>query len=559
MPRRSDENEDKEDPVAIRDGSDEDEDEANEDLSLKILEKALSRRELDDSKDTSLSDLGGSGVVSTLMVNGRDSKSHKKKTKTSLEDAHEIPIVLKDQDENIPKGEDEKSAEPTSSNMVLKKLLRGARYFDPPDAGWETCYSCGEPGHVTINCPTPTKRKKPCFICGSLEHGAKQCTKGHDCYICKKSGHRAKDCPDKYKSGSKSAVCLRCGDFGHDMILCKYEYSRDDLKDIQCYVCKSFGHLCCVEPGNSPSWAVSCYRCGQLGHIGLACGRYHEESTEKDSASSCFRCGEEGHFSRECPNSSSISTSHGRDSPSLCYRCNGAGHFARECPNSFQVSKRNRETSTPSSNSHKKFKETPEYNSTPYESNGKKTKKKKRSKENSEHDSTPHESNGKKKKKSKENSQHYSTPHESNGKLKSKKKTHKGEQAHSTPQKSKQRGGWITEDPEEDSFQRGKMRRLRSLVTPSGHNHHRVPTTYMGGHKQRSPTFHSGGNFPTTLYGRNSSFESSGRVLSHPPSRWQPNYHSSRHHQHNQRYAPAPSRYGSAHHYDEFQGDYGRW
>ena len=88
MPRRSDENEDKEDPVAIRDGSDEDE--ANEDLSLKILEKALSRRELDDSKDTSLSDLGGSGVVSTLMVNGRDSKSHKKKTKTSLEDAHEI-------------------------------------------------------------------------------------------------------------------------------------------------------------------------------------------------------------------------------------------------------------------------------------------------------------------------------------------------------------------------------------------------------------------------------------------------------------------------------------
>ncbi|KAF3507502.1 hypothetical protein F2Q69_00007159 [Brassica cretica] len=461
MPRRSDENEDKEDPVAIRDGSDEDEDEANEDLSLKILEKALSRRELDDSKDTSLSDLGGSGVVSTLMVNGRDSKSHKKKTKNSLEDAHEIPIVLKDQDENIPKGEDEKSAEPTSSNMVLKKLL-GCSLF----------------------------------------------VQGHDCYICKKSGHRAKYCPDKYKSGSKSAVCLRCGDFGHDMILCKYEYSRDDLKDIQCYVCKSFGHLCCVEPGNSPSWAVSCYRCGQLGHIGLV----------------------------------------------------SSGHFARECPNSFQVSKRNRETSTPSSNSHKKFKETPEYNSTPYESNGKKTKKKKRSKENSEHDSTPHESNGKKKKKkSEENSQHYSTPHESNGKLKSKKKTHKGEQAHSTPQKSKQRGGWITEDPEEDSFQRGKMRRLRSPVTPSGHNHHRVPTTYMGGHKQRSPTFHSGGNFPTTPYGRNSSFESSGRVSSHPPSRWQPNYPSSRHHQHNQRYAPAPSRYGLAHHYDEFQGDYGRW
>ncbi|KAG5393297.1 hypothetical protein IGI04_023260 [Brassica rapa subsp. trilocularis] len=501
MPRRSDENEDKEDPVAIRDGSDEDEDEANEDLSLKILEKALSRRELDDSKDTSLSDLGGSGVVSTLMmVNGRDSKSHKKKTKrSSLEDAHEIPIVLKDQDENIPKGEDEKSAEPTSSNMVLKKLLRGARYFDPPDAGWETCYSCGEPGHVTINCPTPTKRKKPCFICGSLEHGAKQCTKGHDCYICKKGGHRAKDCPDKYKSGSKSAVCLRCGDFGHDMILCKI-YSAMSVKALAiCAVLNLATHrhgLC--RATDVVNWVTL---------------DWHVVDTMRKAQKK-------------------ILPAH-----ALGVGKKGISH----------VSKRNRETSTPSSKSHKKFKETLEYSSTPYESSGKKTKKKKRCKENSEHDSTPHESNGKKKKKSKENSQHCSTPHESNGKLKSKKKTHKGEQAHSSPQKSKQRGGWITEDPEEDSFQRGKMRRLRSPVTPSGHNHH----------KQRS--FHSGGNFPTTPYGRNSSFESSGRVSSHPPSRWQPNYPSSRHHQHNQRYAPVPSRYGSAHHYEEFQGDYGRW
>ncbi|KAL0722487.1 hypothetical protein Bca4012_037086 [Brassica carinata] len=393
----------------------------------------------------------------------------------------------------------EKSAEPTSSNMVLKNFLllsvcwdqRGARYFDHPDAGgWETCYSCGEQGHVTINCPTPTRRKKSCFICGSLEHAAKQCTKGrHDCYICKKGGHRAKDCPDKYQK-SGSAVCLRCGHSGHDMILCKYHYSRDDLKAIQCYVCKRFGHLCCVEPGNSPSWAVSCYRCGHLGHIGLACGG--EESTAKDSASSCSRCGEEGHFSRECPNS----WSHGRDSPSLCYRCNGAGHFARECPNSPQVSKRNRETSTPSHKSHKKIKETLEYSS--------KTMKKKKSKENVEH---------------------YSTPHEPNGKMKNKKK---GEPSHSTPQKPKNRGGWITED---DYFQRGKMR------SPSGHYNHHRSTTYMaGGHNYRSPTFHSCGNFPTTPYGRNSSFESSG-------------------HHHNHRYAPAPSRYR----YDEFQGNYGPW
>jgi hypothetical protein len=88
--------------------------------------------------------------------------------------------------EEIVKGEgeddeversDEPKTEETASNLVLKKLLRGARYFDPPDAGWVSCYSCGEQGHTSFNCPTPTKRRKPCFICGSLEHGAKQCSK----------------------------------------------------------------------------------------------------------------------------------------------------------------------------------------------------------------------------------------------------------------------------------------------------------------------------------------------------------------------------------------------
>lgn len=53
---------------------------------------------------------------------------------------------------------------------------RGPRYFDPPDSGWGACYNCGEEGHTTVNC-TSGRRKKPCFVCGSLEHNAKQCTK----------------------------------------------------------------------------------------------------------------------------------------------------------------------------------------------------------------------------------------------------------------------------------------------------------------------------------------------------------------------------------------------
>lgn len=54
---------------------------------------------------------------------------------------------------------------------------RGPRYFDTLDSGWSNCYNCGEEGHMAVNCPTFTKKIKPCFVCGSLEHGAKQCTK----------------------------------------------------------------------------------------------------------------------------------------------------------------------------------------------------------------------------------------------------------------------------------------------------------------------------------------------------------------------------------------------
>ncbi|CAH8390049.1 unnamed protein product [Eruca vesicaria subsp. sativa] len=196
---------DGEDLVASRDGGSDEE--ANEDLSLKTLGKTLSRH---DSKETSMS--------GSVLLNGRNVMI------TNLEeDAHQIS------EENmvetgVPKEQEndkvEKSSEPkhegTSSNMVLKKLLRGARYFDPPDAGWEACYSCGEQGHATVNCPTPTTRKKPCFICGSLEHGAKQCVRDTIVIFAKKVATERK--------------IVRCGCSGHDMILCKYEYSREDLK-----------------------------------------------------------------------------------------------------------------------------------------------------------------------------------------------------------------------------------------------------------------------------------------------------------------------------------------
>lgn len=71
------------------------------------------------------------------------------------------------------------------------------------------------------------------------------------------------------------------------------------------------------------------------------------------------------------------------------------------------------------------------------------------------------------------------------------KKSQDKDKGMTTPQKSKHRGGWITEDPEEDSFRKSSKKR-RSPATPS-YSRHRVSNSashcqtyaspYGGGHK----------------------------------------------------------------------------
>ncbi|XP_074268093.1 uncharacterized protein LOC141591606 [Silene latifolia] len=321
--------------------SDSDDEAANEDLTLKIIEKAMSRasnsvKSTDVNGDSSVT--AGEEVVVHEVVSSEGEKKKKKvkkvkkkKQKVAADSAAAddfIPLVpttpvvelehmSKDttktveelvdmsKDSMVVNLSDSNAAENSNSeNAVLRRLLRGPRYFDPPDKSWGSCFNCGEEGHTAVNC-TSARRKKPCFVCGSLEHEVKQCQKGQDCFICKGQGHRAKDCPQKMKRcSSASDFCLKCGSTAHVMHLCNNDYSPDDLKDIQCYVCKRFGHLCCANYFDILASEDSCYKCGHTGHNGQDCrGGSKGETSASGTPSSCFKCGEEGHFARECKTS----------------------------------------------------------------------------------------------------------------------------------------------------------------------------------------------------------------------------------------------------------------
>ncbi|XXG65363.1 hypothetical protein AAC387_Pa05g3081 [Persea americana] len=185
----------------------------------------------------------------------------------------------------------------TSENAVLRKLLRSPRYFDPVDYHWETCYCCGMKGHTANDC-SRKKRKKPCYICAKFGHTGNCCIQGKHCYLCRRRGHLKKDCPREHLNGSQDfKMCLRCGDAGHDMSLCINDYPPDDMKRTQCYVCKSFGHLCCQNFIDTGPREIPCYNCGQSGHTGIGCTKPHGERSAA-LPTLCYRFGEDGHLLR---------------------------------------------------------------------------------------------------------------------------------------------------------------------------------------------------------------------------------------------------------------------
>lgn len=229
---------------------------------------------------------------------GKKQNKKKKKTTTVVTEATQVQLGNVEVD-----GVFKLIADDGEDNLEMRKLLRGPRYFDLPDQNIKNCFRCGNTGHTAAQC-TGEARKKACYVCGSLDHEVKDCPQG-SCFICKGNGHFAKSCPNKgmdnYRGRDRGNFCLRCGYVGHEMEFCDRKYDPEDLKGIQCYVCKEYGHLCCVDVALTSDRQDTCYNCGEVGHTGMGCtrSRVHIES-DKKPGKVCYRCGEAGHFARGC-------------------------------------------------------------------------------------------------------------------------------------------------------------------------------------------------------------------------------------------------------------------
>jgi cellular nucleic acid-binding protein len=71
---------------------------------------------------------------------------------------------------------------------------------DKPNKGNNTCFNCGESGHMSKECTKPRKqRNKVCFNCGEEGHTSRECTNPSKqlCRNCHKEGHKSYECPEK--------------------------------------------------------------------------------------------------------------------------------------------------------------------------------------------------------------------------------------------------------------------------------------------------------------------------------------------------------------------------
>jgi hypothetical protein len=204
------------------------------------------------------------------------------------------------------------------AGTAVSRLLRGARYFDAPDAegggpgAGPRCFRCGGGGHLARDCGE-APRERACFLCASLGHDARECPAAL-CWKCARPGHVAKECPytgarrlERW-DGAAPAPCLRCGraqcpcagrrDHVRAEGGCAFGYRASDLAKVRCFVCGAAGHLSCAA-AEGPAPPPSCWNCGGSGHAADACARERPHAVRVERGGAGGRPDPEPHCGRD--------------------------------------------------------------------------------------------------------------------------------------------------------------------------------------------------------------------------------------------------------------------
>src|SRR3954465_5779605 len=136
------------------------------------------------------------------------------------------------------------------------------------------CYSCGEEGHISSNCPKKRERF-PTFVVNYEEHELEALL--------------ALEKPKKKKYKEISQVwCNNRKELGHYVSTCPQKI-REELNLITCYNCGNQGHYASncpekmknkIKPMKDIS-LVTCFKCGNKGHYADVCPeRFQQDSKQ---------------------------------------------------------------------------------------------------------------------------------------------------------------------------------------------------------------------------------------------------------------------------------------
>ncbi|KAL8251858.1 hypothetical protein R6Q59_035551 [Mikania micrantha] len=241
----------------------------------------------------------------------------------------------------------------------------------------QTCYDCGEKGHLSSSCPnkkvpdvthTSNKLHDVAFDEAEVNKIGDGKLKRRTCYECGEKGHLSSSCPIK-----KDADVAHTGDKTDD-VFDKEEKEADNVDDVKlkrrtCYECGEKGHLSsscqkkqaadvATSHAEALAYAVvkdneevdynmvnsisdgklrrrTCYECGERGHLSSACPKKHTADVAnsiKETDEMAVEKADVAVVGNDVSDNMVSSISEGKLRRRTCYECGERGHLSSLCP-----------------------------------------------------------------------------------------------------------------------------------------------------------------------------------------------------------------------------------